>query len=284
MATSKANKETWFLPSGQGEGESLPDPGVEKGGVPFDVRPLEIAVPVLLGLIVWTVVCFEPLRFELGLSTTRAPRVMLYLQPLIMLGVGLASRRTPFLMVIFPVSLLAGFFLMEPLDLRPLGTLRGGLTLFGALLLFLIGTARYGARSNRGEEARGERMEVGSDPQARWFSVYLWPRLVLLVALLLAPLWGLYGEGASETLARNFADRADDALILIHTVHLFIVLLVGYVFFLSPAINVEIEVADLQRKLTQWNSAKAVTTHGRRVTALLVGVALLIVFLSCWSR
>ena len=282
MATPKANKETWFLPSGQDERED--DVGVEASIPPFDVRPFELAVPALLGLIVWTVVCFEPLRFELALSGSRVPFVMLYLQPLVMLAVGLAARRTPFLMVIFPVSLLAAFFLMEPLELRPLGTLRGGLTLCGSLLLFLLGTARYGARTQRGAELRGERMEVGVDPQARWFGFYLWPRLALLVALLVVPLWGLYGEGAGETLVRHFAERADDARILIHTVHVFIVLLIGYVFFLSPAINIDLEVADLQGKLAQLGQAQAAKTHGRRVMGLLFGVALVVVFLSYWTR
>lgn len=252
-------------------------------GSELRARPSEVLVPGGLGVVLWAVICWTPLEIELSAASPRMSVALLFMVPLAALALSLFLRRAVLCMVALPLSLTACFTVLEPLDLRVLGTLQGGLTLGGALLLFLLGTSVWGPQRERRPRVRSERLRAGVDPSHRRTMGFVLPRLALLVALFVVPLWALYGADGQALLAESFADRRLEAQVLVHTVHLFIAVLATYLFFLSPAINQPLEQAELRERLARMPQRTELSRY-RRNLVLWLAVGLVAGAAFFWLR
>ena len=235
----------------------------------FHTRSTEFVIPGLLGLLLWSVICWESLVIEVGADDTRLPHMLLLLQPLLVLAVGLVMRSTPFALIAFPMTLLIAVFGLEPLDISALSTFPGALTLSGSLILFLFGASRYGPSKAHRALLSGERLRSGLDASHRRIAFGTWTRAALLLALLLVPLHALYGEAGRLRLFETFGDAQPDAAALIHTVHLFVAVLASAMFFLSPHINLTLDVHDLHTIIQSAGEPKRAQRAWRTIFILL---------------
>src|SRR5690606_21426609 len=223
---------------------------------------LSYVVPGVAGVVLWSVVCLSPLQIELAAPSAPIPWVLLYLQPLLLLAIGIFAPRPVFALVAVPISPGTCFFALAPLDLRPLSMPRGALTLAGALVVFLAASARFVRdRTPQNLVVIGNPLHRGVAAGYKPLLHYTWPRMLLLVGAFVVPLMALYGPEGQASLTEHFPDRRSDAMVLIHTVHLFIVILVAYLFFLSPSVNFALELSELRQTLQTMQQRRTLNTR-----------------------
>lgn len=237
-------------------------------------------LPGTVGLLLWVYVCGGPLEIELASKPSRPGIVMLLLLPLLALGLGLGLRRPLVAMAAFPLALLPCLAVLEPLDLASLNTLWGAGLLAAGVTLYLLLTARMAPRRARLIEMTGQPLHGGIDPRF-WRGVrHTLPRMLLLIAVLVVPLSALYSDAGQEKLVENFGSKRLDATLLIHTAHLFIFAMVGYLFFLSPSINQTIELFELRRSLRRELTEERQQTRRRWLAVVGIGALIAVVLSS----
>lgn len=245
-----------------------------------------MGVTLGLGVLVWSQVCSGALEVEWTRSPLNLWMVLLYLLPLVGLMGGLVLRRGRWALVGLMGGLLPCFGVMPALDARALQVQGGALTLAVSVVAFVVAAGKLdapvaegatGEIGEAGEAVAGGVMAAGGvvvAVDARfWRLVRLaLPRVLLSVALIVVPLWALYGGRGQAQLVENFAERPKDAAFLIHVVHLFVGSIAVYVSILSPSINRTLDAFELRERLRQERSAAAAK---RRRRSLWVCAALL---------
>ena len=230
----------------------------------------------VIGVLVWSYLCSAALEIELSHPSARMSALTLYLAPLVMLALTLGFKRPVMSMVAFPISLLPCFVALEPLDLRPLNDIGGGLTLTSGLVAFLIATARLiPTPNNPSPLLRGKPLSEGISRDFWALLRYMLPRIALMIAFYVVPLVALYSDLGQTQLRANFPKKDLDATFLIHTVHLFIATIATYVALLSPTINRPLDVFELRESLKRARRDARRGRHWWRLslrTLLVLGV------------
>ncbi len=232
----------------------------------------------LLGVAVWALLFLSPLQIEWGAQDTRGILLAAFLAPLGALGLGVALRRPLPLLLGFPVSILPGFLLMPELDRAIFSAPGPALLLLGALGGFVVAASRWLARApHPGRDGAAlEASPLPPLPQRRdlwWpYRVHFAPRLLLLPLLLALPIYRLnFAAGALEAWREGFGEQAAHAQVMANLLALFVWVVVAYLFFISPGLNLELE----QRELDQQLAARALRRPGAASRALVWALAIL---------
>ncbi|MDX9723223.1 MAG: hypothetical protein RBU37_20900 [Myxococcota bacterium] len=90
------------------------------------------------GLLLWLSAAATPLSTELAQSQQRFPILALLLLPAVLFTLGLVFKRPLIASILLPSTLPPILGIMQPEDLRSLGTLQGAGTLSALLLLFVV--------------------------------------------------------------------------------------------------------------------------------------------------
>ncbi|MEL6178445.1 MAG: hypothetical protein AAFS10_05805 [Myxococcota bacterium] len=229
----------------------------------------------LLGLNLWLTLCLLPLQIELASPDMNTPVLLAYILPVLLLAAGMLLRRPSFLLSLFPSSFLLIFFVLPKLDRIPYEQFDGWLSLGLSLVSYAVASALWVAAQPPQETTRigwtmqpltlhgardGRHLEAQlKSPSPRWSRVW-WPyqhhfvpRNVALVLLLLVPFYGLnFADGVAERYAEAFLTQADQARVMANLLFLFLWIVVAYLFFLSPGLNLELEQREMDEVMARY--------------------------------
>ena len=220
---------------------------------------------VVLGVNLWALLSLVPLQVELQADDTRHLTVLVWLLPLVLLALGAATRLAPIVLFLFPVSLLPIFVMVPQADRVVHQTQGGFVSLAVSLVLYVVVSAGWIALSPGPRRLLGwlSRKQKVNEPRPRdatglepvsaqvqplrfdlwWpYQLHFPPRWVLLLLLFLVPMYGLnFHEGALEAYSVGFGDLAPQARVMANLIFLFVWIVVAYLFFFSPGLNLELE-------------------------------------------
>ena len=222
------------------------------------------ALLTLLGLNLWALMCLMPLGVEWAAQDTRRLCVFVYLLPLIFLSVGLLVRWAGLLLLLFPASFLPVYLVLPEADRGIHETAVGWLTLAVSVVMYVCVAAMWSrenppllfARSGRvslsqrrsGSDLVAE--SIGQPPLGRhlWWPYrwYFLPRWCFLFLLVVVPFYGLnFSEGVADVYAAGFGSQADHARVMANLIFVFVWVVLAYLFFFSPGLNLELEQREL---------------------------------------
>jgi len=244
----------------------------------------------LLGITVWFLLFWLPLQIEWTAPDARPSVIVLYAAPLVALAFGAVTRWSSLLLLTFPLSLIPAFLLMPELDQRVYQSLEGWLSVALAMLAYIAVAALWtDTRPPARLPADLEPIDAPRPPPGRlaetltddlkllrdgrhltstprpvptlhrnlwWpYRVHFLPRLVLLTLLLLVPLYNLnFAEATPAAWLGAFGEQAVEAQVMANLLHLFVWIVVAYLFFLSPGLNLELEQRQLDQILMQLDA------------------------------
>ncbi len=230
---------------------------------------------VVLGLNLWALSALGPLELELADADTRLWAVGVYLLPLLLLAIGVATRHAAALLFLVPAGLVPIYLTIPAADRAVHESPAGFVSLALAVVLYISVASAWRAQSEHrlapwlervlartGSAARPRRRDGGdlalrsvAPPPLRrdlWWP-YRWyfvPRVVLLGALFVLPAWGLnFSDGVVEAYSAGFGRAATDARVLANLVWIFFWIVAAYLFFFSPGLNLELEQRQMDASL-----------------------------------
>ena len=263
---------------------------------------------IVLGANLWALTALGPLGLELADADTRLWAVGLYVLPLLVLTVGLATRHGLVLLFLFPVAVIPIYLTLPDAD-RVVHESAGGFVSLALSVILYAGVASAwlaehehrlagwlealllrARRDSTALHRRADALELHSvsPPPLRrdlWWPYrgYFLPRVVLLGALFVVPAWGLnFHEGVPGAYAAGFGRSAVDAQVLANLVWLFLWIVAAYLFFFSPALNLELEQRQTDGRLREF-AHRALRRTGWAFALGWAGLAgALLVVLAAW--
>lgn len=251
----------------------------------------------LLALTTWALLFLSPLQIEWAAPDTRPLYLAALLAPLTFLAAGATLRLPALLLFGFLASLLPGFLLMPEIDRAIFYNPGPALLLAFAIGGFVIAAARWlnDAPPRRRptdlqpwtpDHAAPPLLRDGADltaeirprpPRYRdlwWpYQHHFTPRLLILPALLASPLYALnFAEGAPQAWLDSFGEQAAHAQVMADLLLLFLWIVVAYLFFISPGLNLELEQREMDQRLAAHTQALR-STAARTALVLLAAIA-----------
>lgn len=229
----------------------------------------------MLGINLWLTLCLLPLQIELSSPDMSTAVLLAYLSPVALLSVGMLLRWPSFLLFLFPSSYLMVYFVLPKLDRIPYEQFSGWLPLGLSLLFYTLSASIWTAQRPPQETTRvgwsmrpltidrirdGRDLEAEHHPTARRWARIWWPykhyfvpKNLALVLLLLVPFYGLnFSDGVAERYAEAFQSQAEQARVMANLLFLFLWVVVAYLFFLSPGLNLELEQRELDEVMARY--------------------------------
>lgn len=234
-----------------------------------DTRPLWMGMTALLGLNLWALVCLLPLSLELGAEDGRSWAVLAYLFPLVALGAAVVLRWSWAVLMCFPGSFLPVFLILPEADQVAHASAGGFFSLAVSLGLFVWVGARWSSSQQPllplplgpGGDRRAVRLRRLGEPQPvalpslrrnLWWP-YQWhfvPRWIMLAVLFGVGTYNInFREGVEVLYADGFGSQAEEARVLMNLIFLFVWVVVAYLYFFVPGINLELEQRSLDASL-----------------------------------
>lgn len=238
--------------------------------------------------------CAVPLQIEWFSPDTGWDVIAWYLLPVLVLAVGTVTRRPLALMFGFPSALIPAYLVLPTLDRMVIGEGATLVPLAGLLVFYSIAAALWCEGRIVSPAGSRDGRKLPSTPRTAprrgrdlwWpYRTHFAPRMVIVVALFVVPVYGLnFADGVTERYAANFVGDAQQAQVMANVLALFGWVVVSYLLFVSPGLNLELEQRELDRTLARVQGSLTTRWRPRVVLGLVLATALLVVLFGVTLR
>ena len=204
------------------------------------------AIAVVLGVSLWAQIALFALRDELA-GGAGPLRLLLFLVPFGVLGVGVWLRSNVTLLAVFPLALLPPAAVVAArgqaaaLDPWTAAQLCATMALYLALVSNWLGATRGEDRIRR-EEPTSER--------ARIYRRFVYPRLLPLLLLWAVPTYAIFWDPAiAGTILQNHPENPAIAQIFMAMLVFFAWCVAAYMSFVVPSLNLEYDRRRIDREI-----------------------------------
>jgi hypothetical protein len=230
----------------------------------------------LVGISLWAQCFWTPLAARLQAGAAEPWRILPLVVPLGAVGASLVWRTAWLRLFVVPVSLVPGLLMVPGAEVAasgPLSLLRIAATLAVYLVFAGLGLRRDQQfmewEALQGSDSSSDEWQVSTpntdelERPAGLYPYFVRTRLVWMVGLFVALMWGVHGSAqTAQLMAEHFPDHPAEATMFLTVLVTFVWCVAVYVGALRPVANVEYRLRKRNRTLENRPDAQAA---GRRL-------------------